>query len=156
MLLPTGIPNEEAILGSAGAGAGGALGVPEGGDVEMQQHPAPQGGEAQQGELVESLGEVVQPELPQRLEPVQHDESVEIAGVKVLPTSTVATLRAACEYLQISRSGSKAKLRQRITACIDKQKLHEAVQISEQMRAEKERACLLGLLQRGLRTTMRC
>ena len=111
MLLPTGIPNEEAILGSAGAGAGAALGVPEGGDVEMQQHPAPQGGgEAQQGELVEPSGEVVQPELPQRLEPVQHDESVEIAGVKVLPTSTIATLRAACEYLQISRSGSKAKL----------------------------------------------
>ena len=78
MLLPTGIPNEEAILGSAGAGAGGgpgALGVPEGGDVEMQQNPAPQGGEAQQGELVEPSG-VVQPELLQRLEPVQHDESV--------------------------------------------------------------------------------
>jgi len=64
---------------------------------------------------------------------------VESAGVKVLPISTIATLRAACGYLQFSRSGSKAKLWQRITACIDKQKLHEAVQISEQLGAEKER-----------------
>ena len=53
----------------------------------MQQRPAPQ-----QGEQVEpSSGQVVQPEIPQRREPAQHDESVQIAGVKVLPTSTSNT-----------------------------------------------------------------
>ena len=116
---------------SSGAGAQGALvgggveapDVPAGGDVPMD------GGQA----------DPQLPVIPLRLEPQELDEAIEIAGVRILPTSSNATLKAACVYLQISKSGSKSKLWARIAACIDKQKIHDAVQASEQMRSERER-----------------
>eukprot|EP00438_Fugacium_kawagutii_P010149 Skav210169 [mRNA] locus=scaffold483:65166:67665:- [translate_table: standard] len=46
-----------------------------------------------------------------------------IAGVTVFPDSSIALLRASCKHLEISQSGGKLKLWNRIVAHLDKQKL---------------------------------
>ncbi len=128
--------SSSSTAGAPGAAVGGGVephGVAEGGDVAMD------GGQgAQEGQQLVNPDPQL-PAIPPRQEPQELDNAVEIAGVRVLPSSSIATLKAACEYLQISKSGSKAKLWSRISACIDKQKLHDAVQASAQMKAERER-----------------
>eukprot|EP00438_Fugacium_kawagutii_P035377 Skav201836 [mRNA] locus=scaffold484:100643:106808:- [translate_table: standard] len=46
-----------------------------------------------------------------------------IAGVTVFPDSSIALFRASCKHLEISQSGGKLKLWNRIVAHLDKQKL---------------------------------
>ena len=61
-----------------------------------------------------------QPSLPQTIAIQPNMSSVKIAGVDVTPTSAICVLRAACAYLQVSQSGSKIKLWNRILAALDK------------------------------------
>ena len=61
-----------------------------------------------------------QPSLPQTIAIQPNMSSVKIAGVDVTPTSAICVLRAACAYLQVSQSGSKFKLWNRILAALDK------------------------------------
>ena len=48
-----------------------------------------------------------------------------IAGVEVTKDSSIVVLKAACEYMAISQSGSKAKLWRRLVSTVDKQKILE-------------------------------
>ena len=59
------------------------------------------------------------PELPQRQELVIKDDCIELEGVRVLPTSTIAVLNAACKYLGIKQGGSKYLLWNRISPKVD-------------------------------------
>ena len=75
----------------------------------------------------------VSSDIPVTVHVTPHVESagVTIAGVEVLPTSSIAVLRAACKYLNISQSGSKRKLWSKITAHLDKLKILEEVEIAQ-------------------------
>ena len=54
-----------------------------------------------------------------------------IAGVEVNRTSSISVLRAACQFLEVSQSGSKAKLWNRILAAVDRGKILEEKQLAE-------------------------
>ena len=56
----------------------------------------------------------IQPNMP----------SLKIAGVTVERDSAISVLKAACGYLQVSQSGSKQKLWNRILATLDKQAIN--------------------------------
>ena len=75
-------------------------------------------------------------ELPLRQELAVQDDAVVLEGIRVLPTSSAATLKAACTYLGISQGGSKVKMWNRIQAYMDKQRLEAAQQIAVQVREE--------------------
>ena len=55
---------------------------------------------------------------------------MEIAGVVVTKDSSIAVLKAACEFLAVSQSGSKVKLWRRIIATVDRQRILEETQLS--------------------------
>ena len=61
--------------------------------------------------------------LPQTVA-VETTDSITIAGVHVRKDSSIAVLKAACSYLQVSQSGSKTKLWNRILATLDKQAIN--------------------------------
>ena len=118
--------------GSSGAQAAGAASVQRedagvGGDVPME--------ERREAEVQASMV----PELPLRQELAFQDDAVVLEGIRVLPTSSAATLRAACTYLGISQGGAKAKMWNRIQAYMDKQRLEAAQQIAVQVREEGAR-----------------
>ena len=56
---------------------------------------------------------------------------VEHCGVQVERDSSIAVLRAACSFLQVSQSGSKAKLWSRVVATLDKKMILEEKELSE-------------------------
>ena len=64
---------------------------------------------------------------------------VTIAGITVTPSSSIALLRASCKYLEISQSGSKSKLWNRIIAHLDKLKILEEVEIMQSSLQESAR-----------------
>ena len=47
-------------------------------------------------------------------------DNVMVGGVSISKTSAISVLRAACQFLQVSQSGSKAKLWDRVLATLDK------------------------------------
>ena len=58
--------------------------------------------------------------IPQTIGIAPRPDNVKIAGVDVSCTSPISVLKAACGYLQVSQSGSKSKLWERILATLDK------------------------------------
>jgi hypothetical protein len=64
---------------------------------------------------------------------------VTIAGITVTPSSSIALLRASCKYLEISQSGSKSKLWNRIIGHLDKLKILEEVEIMQSSLQESAR-----------------
>ena len=69
--------------------------------------------------------DVQQNPIPESIDVHADDEAtgLMIAGVHVSVNSAISVLRAACQSLQISQSGSKSKLWRRIVAHLDKQKI---------------------------------
>ena len=53
-----------------------------------------------------------------------------IAGVEATKDSSIVALKAACEYMAVSQSGSKAKLWRRLISTVDKQKILEETQLA--------------------------
>ena len=78
-----------------------------------------------------------QPEVPTSIAIQPTRDNITIAGVTVSEQSTIAVLRAACSHLQVSQSGSKAKLWQRILSTIDKQQILGETQIAALARADR-------------------
>ena len=64
---------------------------------------------------------------------------VTIAGITVTSSSSIALLRDSCKYLEISQSGSKSKLWNRIIAHLDKLKILEEVEIMQSSLQESAR-----------------
>ena len=65
------------------------------------------------------------PTIPTSIAIEATTDRLEIAGVVVTKNSSIAVLKAACEYLAVSQSGSKAKLWSRIIATVDRQRILE-------------------------------
>ena len=105
----------------------------------VESKPATSGAVASQdvqmSEPVQKIPTVVKPasEIPMTVDATLgiQSEGVTIAGVKVFPTSSIALLRASCKNLEISQSGSKHKLWNRILAHLDKLKVLEEVEIAQ-------------------------
>ncbi len=53
-----------------------------------------------------------------------------IAGVEVTKDSSIVVLKAACEYMAVSQSGSKANLWRRLISTVGKQKILEETQLA--------------------------
>ena len=70
------------------------------------------------------------PTIPTSIAIEATTDRLEIAGVVVTKNSSIAVLKAACEYLAVSQSGSKAKLWSRIIAAVDRQRILEETQLS--------------------------
>ena len=70
------------------------------------------------------------PTIPTSIAIEATTDRLEIAGVVVTKNSSIAVLKAACEYLAVSQSGSKAKLWSRIIATVDRQRILEETQLS--------------------------
>ena len=71
------------------------------------------------------------PTIPTSIAIEATSDRLEIAGVVVVTkTSSISVLKAACEYLAVSQSGSKAKLWNRIIATVDRQRILEETQLS--------------------------
>ena len=64
---------------------------------------------------------------------------ITIAGVTVYPNSAISVLRAACHYLEISQSGSKSKLWQRILSTLDKRKMAAEIEAASSAKLETVR-----------------
>ena len=64
---------------------------------------------------------------------------ITIAGVTVYPNSAISVLRAACHYLEVSQSGSKSKLWQRILATLDKRKYAAEIEAASSAKLETVR-----------------
>ncbi|CAK9023370.1 Retrovirus-related Pol polyprotein from transposon TNT 1-94 [Durusdinium trenchii] len=63
---------------------------------------------------------------------LQLDKSVIINGMNIIETSTIKVLRAACKFLRISESGSKAKLWQRIISKLQSEQILANQEIAAQ------------------------
>ena len=63
-------------------------------------------------------------DMPQTVAIRPNMSSVKIAGVTVERDSAISVLKAACGYLQVSQSGSKQNLWNRILATLDKQAIN--------------------------------
>eukprot|EP00438_Fugacium_kawagutii_P009833 Skav200590 [mRNA] locus=scaffold2706:15622:22171:+ [translate_table: standard] len=64
------------------------------------------------------------PEVPQAVaRPRDERDTLTLAGIDVNKDSSILLLKAACDYLQISQSGSKQELRNRILAELEKRAL---------------------------------
>ena len=122
------------------AGAAGSSGSQAAEAANVQREDAGVGGDTPMEERreVEVQASMV-PELPLRQELAVQDDAVVLEGIRVLPTSSAATLRAACTYLGISQGGAKVKMWNRIQAYMDKQRLEAAQQIAVQVREEGAR-----------------
>ena len=70
------------------------------------------------------------PTIPTSIAIEATQDRLEIAGVVVTKDSSIAVLKAACEFLAVSQSGSKAKLWRRIIATVDRQRILEETQLS--------------------------
>eukprot|EP00435_Cladocopium_sp_Y103_P058316 s3048_g20.t1 len=99
--------------------------------------------DVQMSEKVQPSSTVGQPHgsIPQTIDVSSGVESagVTIAGIKVVPTLSIALLRASCKYLEISQSGSKSKLWNRIIGHLDKLKVLEEVEIAKSSSRESAR-----------------
>ena len=73
---------------------------------------------------VESQDGSTQFDMPQTVAIQPNMSSVKIAGVTVERDSAISVLKAACGYLQVSQSGSKQKLWNRILATLGKQAIN--------------------------------
>ena len=80
---------------------------------------APSGGTVQQ-----------RPVVPTTIAVEQSSDRMVIAGVEVTKDSSIVVLKAACEYMSISQSGSKAKLWRRLVSAVDKEKILEETQLA--------------------------
>ena len=89
---------------------------------------------------VEPAVPVVRPEVPNSVAIQPSADTMMIAGVEVNRTSSISVLRAACQFLEISQSGSKAKLWNRILAAVDRGKILEEKQLAEAALLEGSRS----------------
>ena len=89
---------------------------------------------------VEPAVPVVRPEVPSSVAIQPSADTMMIAGVEVNRTSSISVLRAACQFLEISQSGSKAKLWNRILAAVDRGKILEEKQLAEAALLEGSRS----------------
>ena len=87
-------------------------------------------GGAQQQQM-QPAAVVVRPDVPTSVAIQPSSDAMTIAGVEVKRTSSIAVLKAACQFLEISQSGSKAKLWDRILAAVDRGKILEEKQLAE-------------------------
>ena len=110
---------EETGISSGASGSGGSQTVDASttASVEpMEVVEVPVQMDAQQGSS--------QLDIPQTMAIQPNMSSVKIAGVTVERDSAISVLKAACGYLQVSQSGSKQKLWNRILATLDKQAIN--------------------------------
>ena len=109
------------------------------GSAAMQQSAQRPQPEAQEAVAEEMEDIEVAVEIPQTIAIAPRPDNVKIAGVDVSCTSAISVLKAACSYLQVSQSGSKSKLWERILATLDKRAIEAerelaAVAIDESQR----------------------
>ena len=74
--------------------------------------------------------EVERPLIPTSIAVEASSDSMTIAGVEVIRDSSIVVLKAACEHMAISQSGSKAKLGKRLVSTVDTQKIPEETQLA--------------------------
>ena len=74
--------------------------------------------------------EVERPLIPTSVAVEASSGGMTIAGVEVTRDSSIVVLQAACEYMAISQSGSKAKLWKRLVSTGDKQKILGETQLA--------------------------
>ena len=77
---------------------------------------------------------------PNLVEILQHDDSLEVAGVHLSASSGTGVLREACKTCGVSSSGSKQKLFNRLRAFYDRQQIEMTAKIAQQAQSEAERA----------------
>ena len=78
-------------------------------------------------------------DLPQAVVKPDERSSLHLAGIEVNRDSSISLLKAACEYLQISQSGSKTKLWKRILTELDKRALLSDKTMVDIARSENQR-----------------
>ena len=89
------------------------------------------GGAQQRVQPEESNEPRATPVIPTSVAIQPASDTMTIAGVEVKHNSSIAVLKAACQFLEISQSGSKAKLWNRILAAVDRGKILEEKQLAE-------------------------
>ena len=70
------------------------------------------------------------PVVPTSIAVDASSDRMTIAGVEVTKDSSIVVLKAACEYMAVSQSGSKSKLWKRLVSTVDKQKILEGTQLA--------------------------
>ena len=70
------------------------------------------------------------PVIPTSIAVDASSDRMTIAGVDVTKDSSIVVLKAACEYMAVSQSGSKSKLWKRLVSTVDKQKILEETQLA--------------------------
>ena len=70
------------------------------------------------------------PVVPTSIAVDASSDRMTIAGVEVTMDSSIVVLKAACEYMAVSQSGSKNKLWKRLVSTVDKQKILEETQLA--------------------------
>ena len=70
------------------------------------------------------------PVIPTSIAVNASSDRMTIAGVEVTKDSSIVALKAACEYMAVSQSGSKSKLWKRLVSTVDKQKILEETQLA--------------------------
>eukprot|EP00438_Fugacium_kawagutii_P013012 Skav219672 [mRNA] locus=scaffold3149:113084:120619:+ [translate_table: standard] len=113
------------IVEQPGAGVGG--------DEPMQQ------AEGERAEGAQPAAQAEVPEVPERQELIIKKDTIELAGITVTSTSSLALLRNSCKYMGISQSGSKDKLWRRLSSKVDEHRLNAARDIAVQVQDEAAR-----------------
>ena len=98
------------------SGSGGSSARPVAGDGNNNPPAAVQAQRQEQPDVA-----MDGPALPQTVAAEANRSMVKIAGVEVFWNSSIAVLKAACSFLQVSQAGSKQKLWRRILGTLDKQ-----------------------------------
>lgn len=114
----------------SGRGAGGAISSDAG---QLTSSDQPMTVTSERAPVTRDSSTAVLPVVAER-------PSVTIAGIQVFPDSSIAVLAATCKYLEISQSGSKTKLWNRICSHLDKLKILEEVEISNESATLSQRA----------------
>ena len=105
---------------------------------QQAEHQAPVRG-SQNGATGRGDAPSPQEDIPRSMAIEPSEDSVTVAGVVVTKTSSIAVLKAACTYLQVSLSGSKQKLWSRILATLDKQAILAERELATVALKESER-----------------
>ena len=81
----------------------------------------------------------VRPLGPLPVEAHEHEEAVEVNGVKLTEESSLKDLRTACKYLRISKNGAKSLVWARLKKEVAMLRLKTSVECSDAVKAEFER-----------------
>ena len=116
------------------SGSGGSNARPVAGDGNNNPPAAVQPQRQEQPDL-----QMDGPALPQTVAAEADRSMVKIAGVEVFWNSSIAVLKAACSFLQVSQAGSKQKLWRRILGTLDKQAILAETEVAAVALDESQR-----------------